>query len=315
MPEVIYKNHIGIDVSKKNLDICIRLTGEIFQEPNDSNGLKQLSKKLSAYSPCLIVMEATGGYELNALIALQRADFNVAVVNPRQVRDFAKATGRLAKTDCIDAAVLAHFGEAIRPTPKMKVLQEQLELLQLQQRRKQLVDMLVMEKNRLYTVRDKIKKHVKESIAFFERQLKTIANNIAEHIDKNKELSEKSKLLATTKGVGIVTAAVLITELPELGKLSHKEIAALVGVAPLNRDSGSMKGKRSIWGGRGSVRTSLYMATLTAIKFNPAIKAFYQRLCDAGKLKKVALIACMRKLLIVLNAMIKNNTPWQVQMC
>jgi transposase len=315
MSEVVYKNHIGIDVSKKNLDICIRSTGEIFQESNDSGGLKRLSKKLALYSPCLIVMEATGGYELNALLTLQQAEFNVAVVNPRQVRDFAKATGRLAKTDCIDAAVLAHFGEAIGPIPKDKVLQEQLELLQLQQRRRQLVDMLVMEKNRLHIVSDKIKKHVKKSITFFERELKTIENMIAVDISKNKELSDKSELLATTKGVGVVTAAVLITELPELGKLSHKEIAALVGVAPLNRDSGAMKGKRSIWGGRGSVRTSLYMATLTAVQFNPAIKIFYKRLCEAGKLKKVALIACMRKLLIVLNAMLKNNTPWKAQGC
>jgi transposase len=315
MPEVVYKNHIGIDVSKRNLDICIRSTGEIFQESNDSSGLKRLNKKLAAYTPCLIVMEATGGYELNALIALQQAEFNVAVVNPRQVRDFAKATGRLAKTDCIDATVLAHFGEAIGPMPKDKVLQEQLELLQLQQRRKQLVDMLVMEKNRLHTASEKIKKHIEKSITFLKKQLKTIEEKIAMDIAQNKELSEKSELLATTKGVGVVTAAVLITELPELGKLSHKEIAALVGVAPLNRDSGTMKGKRSIWGGRGSVRTTLYMATLTAIQFNPAIKAFYKRLCDAGKLKKVALIACMRKLLTVLNAMVKNNTCWNVQMC
>jgi transposase len=315
MSEVVYKNYIGIDVSKKNLDICIRSTGEVFQESNDNNGLKQLNKKLAAYTPCLIVMEATGGFELNALIALQQADLNVAVVNPRQVRDFAKATGRLAKTDCIDAAVLAHFGEAIRPTPRDKVLQEQLELLQFQQRRRQLVDMLVMEKNRLHTANKKIKKHVEKCIIFLKKQLKTIEENIAMSIAQNKELSDKSELLATTKGVGIVTSAVLITELPELGKLSHKEIAALVGVAPLNRDSGTMKGKRSIWGGRGSVRTSLYMATLTAVRFNPAIKAFYQRLCDAGKLKKVALIACMRKLLIILNAMLKNNTPWKAKMC
>lgn len=315
MSEVVYKNYIGIDVSKKSLDICIRSTGEVFRESNDNNGLKQLNKKLAAYAPCLIVMEATGGYELSALIALQQADFNVSVVNPRQVRDFAKATGRLAKTDCIDATVLAHFGEAIEPVPKEKVLQEQLELLQLQQRRRQLINMQVMEKNRLHTASEKIKKHIEKSIIFLKKQLKTIEENIAMNIAQDKELSNKSELLATTKGVGIVTVGVLITELPELGKLSHKEITALVGVAPLNRDSGTMKGKRSIWGGRGSVRTSLYMATLTAVRFNPAIKAFYQRLCDAGKLKKVALIACMRKLLIVLNAMLKNNTPWKAQMC
>jgi transposase len=315
MSEIVYKNYIGIDVSKKNLDIYIRSTGEIFQESNNKNGLEQLSKKLSNYSPCLVVMEATGGYELNALIGLQQAGFDVAVVNPRQVRDFAKATGRLAKTDCMDAGVLAHFGEAIRPMPKETVHQEQLDLLQLQQRRKQLIDMLVMEKNRLHTVSDKVKKYVEKSLKFFERQVKEIENKIAEDIEKNKEFSEKSKLLATTKGVGIITAAILITELPELGKLSHKEIAALVGIAPLNRDSGTMKGKRSIWGGRRSVRASLYMATLTAIRFNPAIKVFYQRLCDAGKVKKVALVACMRKLLIVLNAILKNDTPWKAQMC
>jgi transposase len=313
MSEVVNKNHIGIDVSKKNLDICIRSTGEVFQESNNPAGLERLRKRLAVYVPCLVVMEATGGYELNALIALQEAGFNVAVVNPRQVRDFAKATGHLAKTDCIDARVLAHFGEAIGPEPKDKVDQEQLELLQFQQRRKQLVDMLVMEKNRLHTAHKKIKKHIGKSIKSLEKQLEIIGKIMAANIASSKELSDKNKLLATTKGIGVVAAAVLITELPELGKLNHKEIAALVGVAPLNRDSGAMKGKRSIWGGRASVRTTLYMATLTAIRHNPAIKAFYQRLCNAGKLKKVALIACMRKLLTVLNAMVKTNTPWKMQ--
>jgi transposase len=313
MSEVIYKNHIGIDVSKKTLDICIRSTGEVFQVSNTDAGLKQLIKRLTVYMPCLIVMEATGGYELNALIALQQSDFSVAVVNPRQARDFAKATGRLAKTDCIDAAVLSHFSEAIRPAPKEKVDQKHLELLELQQRRKQLVTMLVMEKNRLQTAGVAIKKQIKKSIKFFESQLETIENELAANITGDKELSGKADLLTTAQGVGFVTAVTLITELPELGKLSHKEIAALVGVAPINRDSGTMKGKRSVWGGRRAVRNTLYMAALSAVRHNPMIRVFYKRLCDAGKKKKVALTACMRKLLIVLNAMIKNNTPWKVQ--
>jgi transposase len=314
MSEIIYKNYVGIDVSKKILDVCIRSTRELFQVSNNAAGFEELGKRLAVHLPCLIIMEATGGYELNALIALQQKDFAVAIVNPRQIRNFAKATGRLAKTDRIDAAVLAHFAEAMRPACKDKINQDQLALLQLQQRHKQLVDLLVMEKNRLHTATSKLKKHIQKVIKFLEKQLELIDAEIVKDIANDKELQAKSELLSTTKGVGFVTAVTLITELPELGKISHKEIAALVGVAPLNRDSGMMQGKRSVWGGRASVRSTLYMAALTAIRYNAAIKSFYERLCNAGKKKKVALTACMRKLLIVLNAMVKNNTPWRAQL-
>jgi len=314
MSKIIYKEHAGIDVSKTMLDICIRSTGEFFQVPNAETGWKQLVKRLSPLD-CLIVMEATGGYEQACLHELQKSGLAAAVVNPRQARDFAKATGHLAKTDRIDAKVLAHFSEAISPEPKSPISTEHEELQQMQQRRRQLVEMLTKEKNRLHMAGKRMGKHIEESIKFIKKQMEALDQEIVAAINGDQSLSEKARLLETVKGIGKVTGILLVTGLPELGQINRKEIAALVGVAPLNRDSGSMQGKRGIWGGRASVRSAIYMATLSAVRYNPQIKRFYKRLYAAGKPTKVALIACMRKLLTVMNAMIKHGTSWQTQIC
>ena len=306
-----YQGYIGIDVSKNTLDAYVRQTGEIFSVENAVKGFKEIKKRLSLYKSSLIAVEATGGYELALVCALQKAGFCVAVVNPRQVRDFAKATGKLAKTDKIDAQTLAHFAKAIEPQEKEKSNEEELEFKAKRQRRSQLVDMLVAEKNRLGQASAGTKNSIKKTIKFLEEQIAGVEKCLCEAIENNERWSAKNKLLQSVKGVGENTSTVLIATLPELGNISHKEISALVGLAPFNRDSGNCKGLRSIWGGRAEVRRSLYMATLVAVRFNAPIKAFYERLCLAGKKKKVALIACMRKLLVTLNAMIKNNTPWQ----
>lgn len=313
MTENTYEHYIGIDIAKDKLDVSIRSTGKVYEFTNDINGLKSLKDLLNNYRPCLIIMEATGGYETNALMSLQEADFDVSVINPRQVRDFAKALGKLAKTDGIDAGVLGHYGEAIRPACTNKLTAELRELKQHQQRRRQLVDMLVMEKNRLHTANSKVAKGIERSIKFIEKELALIENELSKKIEADPELTKKKTLLVSVKSIGEVTATALLFDLPELGQLSGKEIAMLAGLAPLNRDSGNSRGKRQIWGGRAAVRTTLYMATLSAIRFNPAIKAFYIRLCNAGKLKMVAIVACMRKLLVTINSMIKNGTKWQVQ--
>jgi transposase len=310
MPKNNNTNYIGIDVSKKYLDVCIRSTGEIFRTSNDPIGFKELKKKLPTSKNSLIAMEATGGYESDAVFFLQKKGFDVAVTNPRQVRDFGKALGKLAKTDKIDAVIIAHYAEAIEPKPKEIIAEEDKILSENQHRRKQLVEMLTMEKNRFSKASERMKKHLQKTIKFLEKQLEELNNALAQQISENSEWAEKSRLLCSTKGVGVITATTLISGLPELGKISHKEIAALVGVAPLNRDSGNYKGERSTWGGRSDVRTALYMAALVAVRFNPQIKRFYETLCQKGKKKKVALVACMRKLLTILNAMIKNRVCW-----
>lgn len=314
MTENTYKHYIGIDVSKSKLDVCVRTTGKLYEFENNNKGHEALKELLDNYKSSLIVMEATGGYEVAVLMSLQEADFSVSVVNPRQVRDFAKALGRLAKTDGIDTTVIAHYAEAIRPECSAKLSLEFRGLKQLQQRRKQLVDMLVMEKNRLQTSNGKVKESIEKSIKFIEEELKTIEEELSQQMETDKELAAKKALLVSVKSIGTVTAMALLSDLPELGTLNSKQISLLAGLAPLNRDSGNLRGQRVIWGGRASVRTTLYMATLSAIRFNPAIKVFYERLCTAGKLKMVAIVACMRKLLVTLNAMIKNKTSWNQQL-
>lgn len=311
MQEKIYQDYIGIDVSKNKLDVCILSTGECFQVDNTSTGHQLLIKRLSPQANSLVVIKATGGYEQSVVQALQQAAFTLAVVNPRQVRDFAKALGHLAKTDKLDAYVLARFAEAIKPQASAPVSQSRHELQQKQQRRKQLVDMLALEKNRLAQATGRVKEHIKDSINFLEKQLKALEKELFTSIAADKELSAKESLLCSVKGVGKVTALTLITQLPELGHLNQRQIAALAGVAPFNRDSGQWRGQRTIWGGRSTVRTALYMSALVATQFNPVIKKYYERLCAAGKKKKVALVACMRKLLVILNAMVKNNTLWK----
>jgi transposase len=308
-----YAHYIGIDVSKDKLDVYVRPEGKLNNFSNDNKGHEALKKFLNNYESSLVVMEATGGYEVAALIYLQEADFPVSVVNPRQVRDFAKALGKLAKTDGIDSAVIAHYADAIRPSPTNKLSSELRTLKQLQQRRRQLVDMLVREKNRLQTSNGKVRESIEKSIKFIEAELETIEEELAQQMEADEDLALKKELLTSVKSIGEVTATALLSDLPELGTLNSKQISLLAGLAPLNRDSGNLRGQRVIWGGRASVRTTLYMATLSAIRFNPAIKAFYERLCVAGKLKMVAIVACMRKLLVVLNAMIKYRTTWNQQ--
>jgi transposase len=311
MSEKMYKNHVGVDVSKKYLDVHVRATKEYFRTTNDSAGFKEIRKCLSRYRPCLLIAEATGGYEYGMVQALQKKGFDCAVVNPRQVRDFGKATGRLAKTDKIDAGILAHFGEAIKPLPKALSRIEEETLSETQHRRKQLVDMITMEKNRRAGTRGEVRKNIDKTIDFLEKQLKEMAASLSAQVSENEEWQTKWELLKSVQGVGQVIALTLISELPELGKVSREEIAALVGVAPFNRDSGAKKGQKAIWGGRSNVRSALYMAGLVAVRHNPRLKAFYTKLCESGKKKKVALVACMRKLLVIMNTMIKNNTPWE----
>lgn len=306
-----YKNYVGIDVCKRYLDVCVRSTGEYFRVENNADGFKLIQERLSGYSPCLLIAESTGGYESDMVRALQKKGFSVAVINPRQARDFAKAAGRLAKTDKIDAGVLAHFGEAMKPIVKAISSEDEESLSALAQRRRQLVDMLTVEKNRLSCARGSVGKAIKKSIEFLNKQLKDVEKQLAEHIKSDEERNRKKEILESICGVGEVISMTLIADLPELGKVNHKEIAALVGLAPLNRDSGFMQGKRSIWGGRAMVRTALYMGALVAIRFNPVLKAFYEKLCQAGKLKKVALIACARKLLTIMNSMIKHDKKWR----
>lgn len=250
MPKKRYQDYIGIDVSKRTLDICIRSSGEYFQIENQEKAFKSLIKKCKTLTNCLIVLEATGGYERCVVEKLHENGIAVAIVNPRQVRDFARALGRLAKTDRLDASLLAHYGEVVEPTATCVVEITQADLTEKQQRRKQLVDMITMEKNRLLQARGSVRDHIKRSIKFLEKQLEVIEKEVAEMIANDEGLRAKKGLLRTMKGIGEVTAITLMTELPELGHINQREIAALVGVAPYNRDSGTWRGARSISGGR-----------------------------------------------------------------
>lgn len=305
------KYWVGVDVSKKELDVHVRPTGKSFSTTNNQSGIEQLSDSLNQLSPQLIVLEATGGMEILAAVTLSRRGLAVAVVNPRQVRDFAKATGQLAKTDSIDAAVLAHFAEVIRPEVR-PLPDEQAQLLEeLVTRRHQIVEMIKAETNRLTTMKGPMREHIQEHIDWLRQQRHNIEKQLQQSIRQSPVWQEKVKLLKTVPGIGDVVSCTLVACLPELGSLSGKRIASLVGLAPLNRDSGQFRGKRTIWGGRARVRTALYMPTLVATRFNPRIKAFYERLLQRGKHKKVALTACMHKLLLILNSMTKSGQPWR----
>lgn len=302
---------IGIDVSKQSLDVAVRPGGEQWRENNSKRGIDSLVDKLQRLSPTLVVLEATGGLQRPAVAALVLAGVPVAVVNPRQARDFTKAIGRLAKTDSLDAAVLAHFAEAVRPQPRPLPDATTRSLDDLVTRRRQLVQMRTAERNRLScSPARRVAKGIEAHIRWLEKQLAKLDDDMDELLRSSPVWLEKEQLLRSVPGVGPITSRTLLAQLPELGSLSSKQIAALVGVAPLNRDSGSSRGKRTIWGGRSAVRTSLYMATLVAVRFNPILQAFHQRLVAAGKKPKVALVACMRKLLVILNAMVKHGTPW-----
>jgi transposase len=303
--------YVGIDISKKTLDIAIRPTAEVWQVNNDPEGIAQLIGQLKMLCPRLIIMEATGGYETNAALELGVAGFAVAIINPRQARDFAKSMGRLAKTDKIDALMLARFGEAIRPEPRELPSEQSIKLQALLVRRRQVIEMLVAEKNREKMTHPTMKSRVDEHIEWLEKELKDLDNDLGNMLHQSPFWREKEKLFRSIPGVGRVLAVTLLAELPELGQLNRKKIAALVGVAPFNCDSGKMHGKRAIWGGRACVRTSLYMATLSATRWNPIIMEYYQHMKKLGKPSKVALVACMRKLLCILNAMAYTNQPWK----
>jgi len=307
------KQWVGIDVCQKSLDVYIRPSSKLSQVTNDEVGINKLVQTLKNIQPELIVLEATGGMEIDAAEKLTQAGLAVAVINPRQARDFAKATGQLAKTDAIDAKVLAHFADAIRPEVRQISDESSRNLEDLVARRRQLSDMITAEKNRRRGKTNSVKVSINEHIEWLKQQLKEIESQIKSAIATNEDWKKKMNLLTTVPGIGEVVAVTLISSLPELGQISHKSISYLVGVAPLNKDSGKFRGKRKIWGGRAKIRCVLYMATLVAVRFNPLIKAFYERLVGKGKLKKVALTACMHKLLIVLNAMMKNNQAWQAQ--
>jgi transposase len=302
---------VGVDVSKDSLDVAIGPQKEIIKFGNDQKGVDSLVKKLRRIDAQLIVFESTGGYELLAASCLAEAGLAVVIVNPRQVRSFAKATGILAKTDAIDARVIARFAEAVKPEVRQLKDRQTSELAAFVTRRRQIIEMIVAEKNRLKLANKRNKKDIKDHIRWLQKRLDRIETDIGKMIQSSPIWRCKDDILQSVPGIGPITSASLICDLPELGVLSPKKIAMLAGLARLNCDSGKFKGRRRIWGGRGSVRSILYMATLAAIRCNPAIKGFYQRLIAAGKCHKVAATACMRKLLIIVNAMLRDQTLWQ----
>lgn len=303
---------VGIDIAHAHLDIDLRPGGgRPWRVPYTEAGLSDLLTQLRRHRVALVVLEATGGLEGLVAATLATAGLPVAVVNPRQVRDFAKATGQLAKTDPLDATVLAHFAEAIRPPARALPDAATQALAALVTRRRQLREMLDAEQNRLRLAPVALHRDLQLHIDWLRRQLKDLDRQLTHTLRQSPRWRVLTALLASVPGVGPVLTATLLAELPELGRLSRRELAALVGVAPFNRDSGSRRGPRRCWGGRASVRTVLYMATLVATRYNPVIRAVYQRLLATGKCKKVALTACMRKFVIILNAMVKAGTPWQ----
>lgn len=305
------ENFVGIDISKDFLDLAVRPEKKIWRIEHNETGISQLVDQLKAMQPTLIMMEATGGFETDVATALALAGLPVAVVNPRQVRDFAKALGILAKTDRLDAQILARYAETIRPEPRFLPDEQASQLQAVINRRRQLIDMKIAEQNRLGLAHKTIKPKLQEHITWLEKEIADLDQELHDLIHKSDIWREKDDLLQSVPGVGKVTSMIIIADLPEIGLLNRKEIAALVGVAPFNCDSGKMKGKRVIWGGRGSVRDGLYMAALVATRCNPVIKRFYEHLRHEGKAFKVAITACMRKLLTILNAMVRSNKKWQ----
>ena len=301
---------VGVDVSKARLDVAVTGSDETWSVSNTSEGIAQLVARLREIEPKLVVMEATGGFEVPGAAALAAAEIPVVIANPRQVRDFARSTGQLAKTDTIDAQMIALFAERIRPKVRPLPDEEARALDAIVGRRRQIIDMLTAEKNRLGFALPAVKKNIEKNIRWLERQLSNIDSDLDGRIRKSPVWQAKSDLLRDVPGVGPNLARTLIAELPELGRLSNKQIAALVGVAPLARDSGLFRGKRMVWGGHASVRSALYMSILSATKWNPVIRVFYSRLLAQGKPPKVAMVACMRKLLTILNAMARDGRKW-----
>ena len=307
------ETYVGIDVAKARVDIATRPGGDVWSVDYDEQAVSELVSSLLAMEPTMVLLEATGGLEVPLVSALAAAALPVVVVNPRQVRDFARATGKLAKTDALDAQVLAHFAEAVRPSVRPLRDADTQELNFLTTRRSQLVTMLVSEKNRLGRASHSVRPRIQSHITWLEQELSDLENDLREALRRSPVWREKDDLLRSVPGVGEQLSLSLLAYLPELGTLNRKQIAALVGVAPFNRDSGPRRGKRSVWGGRIRVRATLYMAALSASRYNPVLRVFYQRLLAAGKPKKVALTACMRKLLTILNAMIRSGQHWTPQ--
>lgn len=307
-------NYVGIDVSAAWLDVAVLAadgTVGLSRASNDAAGAQQLVENLRSVRPALVVLEASGDLEVLISAALGAADFPVVVVNPRQVKEFARALGRLAKTDRLDARVLAEFAARVQPPVRALADSESRELKALVERRRQLNEMIVAEKNRLTRASGAVKRDIQEHIEFLRRRLKDVDGDLARAIQASALWRAKDDLLKSVPGIGPVTASLLIAELPELGRLDRRQIASLVGVAPFNRDSGTLRGRRTVWGGRRRVRAALYMSTLVATRHNPLIKAFYSRLVAAGKPPKLALTACMRKLHTIVNAILRNETPWR----
>lgn len=307
MTEPLYA---GIDVSKQYLDIAFEPARSPQRVPQSEEGIRALVTQLQALAPALVVLEATGGFETEVATALALAGLPVALINPRQVRDFARALGRLAKTDTLDAEVLALFAARVRPAPRPLPDETQQALAALVTRRRQLVDMLTAERLRLPLAKGAIRRDVQAHIHWLEQRVKDSNTELRAALKASPLWHATSRLLQSVPGIGPTTAAILIAELPELGRLTRQQLAALVGVAPLNHDSGQHRGLRTTWGGRAKIRHALYMATLVASRFNPVIRAFYRRLVAGGKPKLVALVASMRKLLTILNAMLRDRRPW-----
>lgn len=305
--------YVGIDVAKDTLDVhLLSKAGESLRLANAEPGFDQLRRKLKRLPACLVVLEATGGFEIPLAAALSDADIPTAVVNPRQVRDFARSLGILAKTDRIDARVLARFAEAVQPEPRPVLSTEHLAIKELVARRRQLVTMRADDVKRRGTVRSrKVRTDLDAHIQWLDKRIRLIDKDLGNLIRQTPIWREKDDLLRGVPGVGPVLAHTLLAAMPELGQANRRQIAALAGVAPYNRDSGKLRGRRAIWGGRAELRATLYMATLSATRHNPVIAAMYHRLCEAGKTPKVALVACMRKLLTILNAILKTKTPWE----
>jgi len=306
------QTYIGIDVSKDRLDVHVRPSDEAFAVGRDGEGLAALIERIGMLDPYLVVLEATGGFELTVAAALVAAGVPLAVVNPRQIRDFARATGQLAKTDALDAKAIARFAETVRPEPRAVPDEQARALGELVARRRQVIEMMTAERNRRRQLTNRrLIKSVDRLLAVLLKELAELDRDVGEGIRGTPAWRERDELLRSVPGIGDIVSRTLIADLPELGSLDRKQIAALVGVAPLNRDSGKMRGRRTIWGGRAKVRSTLYMAALVASRHNPVLAVFYQRLVSAGKAKKLAITAVMRKLLTILNAIIRDRRPWQ----
>ena len=303
------QKYVGVDISKNSLDIAVFGSNQRWRFHNSPVGIERTIGALEAMKPVFVVFEATGGMEIPFWAALSKAGIDAAPINPRQIRDFARAKGILTKTDAIDAQVIAHYARAMQPRPQP--FPDTQDLKEVMARRSQLVEMISGEKNRLKAARrENIKEDIKAHIEWLETRLDNVDKELRKAIEASPVWREKDRLLRSTPGVGPILSATLLTQLPELGTLNRHQVAALAGVAPLNHDSGMMRGKRTIWGGRGRLRSALYMAALVATRCNTVIRVFYKRLCSQGKPKKLALTACMRKLLAILNSMVKHRTAW-----